>query len=155
MQVQGFVQDQDGVEYAEDDDELVVRVPMPDGTVARGINVTLEQAQVLRVDVKNQGTVLAGVLFARVKDLLWTLEDGPTVELTLTKQIRRDCGRWGRVFQRIDAGRRTVAPAEPKSGTRPTAGKNMMAKTSAKRLLITTLVVLVILLVLGFWLFHR
>ncbi len=157
MLVQSFSQDADGVEFAEDDNELVLHIPLPEGTVARSIDVTLKHAQLLRVDIKDRGTVLAGVLTARVKEHLWTLQDGPKVELILTKQIRERMKPWGRVFQRIDAGRRTPAPTKPKTENKPTPNKNEIASTgpSVKRLLTTTVVLFVAFLIMGFWLFRQ
>jgi hypothetical protein len=157
MLSQRLSQDSDGVEFAEDDDELVLHVPLPEGTVARSVEVTLTKAQLLRVDVKDRGTVLAGVLTGRVKDHLWTLQDGSKIELILTKQIRERMTPWGRVFQRIDVGRRTPAPTKPKTETKETPKKNEISSInpSVARLLITTAVMFVAFLIMGFWLFRQ
>ncbi len=156
MLLQKLGQDSDGVEFAEDDDELLVRVPLPEGTVARAVEVMVSYAQVLRVDIRDRGTVLAGVLTARVKDHLWTLQDGPTVELIFTKQIRERMKPWGRVFQRIDAGRRTPTAPKPKTEVTPPP-RNVVesGNPSVQRLLLTTLVLFVAFIIAGFWLFRQ
>ncbi|KAG8345122.1 N terminal conserved domain [Trypanosoma vivax] len=68
--------------------EVEVRVPLfTSGVRGRDVDVVLQQRR-LRVGLKGKSPLVDGELFAAVKteECMWTIEDGVTVVVTLTKQ---------------------------------------------------------------------
>ncbi len=85
-----------------------------------------------------------------------------TLELQLRKQLRETTRRWGRVFARIDEGRRAVVrpPIRDKKSNdnqmqemEKRRAEEPLVPPSVKRLLLTTLVLFIASLIAGFWLF--
>nr|CCC91534.1 conserved hypothetical protein [Trypanosoma congolense IL3000] len=78
--------------------EVEVRVPLLVASArGRDVDVTVQQRH-LRVGMKGKSPIVDGELFSAVKteDCMWTIEDGHTVVLTLTKQNQLEW--WKTVF---------------------------------------------------------
>lgn len=66
--------------------EVEVRVPIPEGTRARNLDVVYTN-DTLKVRVKGQPYLVDGKLHAKIRadDVLWNIEDGKTIVLTISK----------------------------------------------------------------------
>ena len=78
--------DMGGYMWSQSDSEVVVSVPVPEGTTGKQIDVLITPSS-LRCGVKGQPPVLSGSLYKPIKaeDSTWTVEGRRLLVITLTK----------------------------------------------------------------------
>ncbi|KAJ7560704.1 hypothetical protein O6H91_04G141400 [Diphasiastrum complanatum] len=74
--------------------EVTVHIPIPPGTKSRAISCDIRK-NTLKVGIKGQPTILEGELYNSVKvdDCFWSLEDGKTLSILLTKHNQMEWWR--------------------------------------------------------------